>query len=116
MSTSDNFPQETASSPTFDFLDVKHRIEIDDDAKNIGIGRTQEIHSSFLDNLATKRADSVNAKMGDLHHVASIPVILVEKWKNEGFDIFDKNIKLQDIVKRLHSEDMQAFMATERRI
>jgi hypothetical protein len=117
MNTIYNNPQETASStPDFDFLDVNHRIEINDEATSVGIARSQEIHSSFLDNLATKRADSVNAKMGDLHHVASIPVILVEKWKNEGFDIFDKNIKLQDIVKRLHSEDMQAFMATERRI
>ena len=115
MSTSDNTP-ETASSPAFDFLDVNHRIDINDDATSMVVGRSQEIHSSFLDNLADKRAASVNAKMGDLHHVASIPVILVEKWKNEGFDIFDKNIKLQDIVKRLQSQDMQAFMATERRI
>ena len=111
----DNTP-ETASSPEQPFYDVSHRIEFDDEVKNVAIQRTQELPSSFLDNLAKKRADSVNNKMGDLHHVASIPVALVEKWKNEGFDIFDKNNTIQDIVSRLHSQDYQAFMATNRRI
>jgi hypothetical protein len=95
-----------------ELIDADNKIHVEDD--KFVFRRTQDITSSFLDNLAEKRAASRHDKMGDLHHVASIPTVLVERWKMEGFDIFDKNNSLQDIVRKLQSEDMQNFMATER--
>lgn len=77
---------------------------------------TQEVPDSFLQRLRQKRDASENRPAGDMHHVASIPVAIVEKWMAEGFNIFDKNVKVSEIVKRLHSEDMTAFMVTSKRI
>jgi len=77
---------------------------------------TQEVPASFLDQLKRKRDDSASAPTGEMHHVASIPVAIVEKWMAEGFNIFDKNINLKEIVKRLNSEDMAGFLVTNKRL
>lgn len=78
--------------------------------------RTQDIGNHFLSDLATSRLESSHGRMGDMHHVASIPTGVVEKWMSEGFNIFDKNVSLPEIIKRLQSEDMMGLMATSRRI
>lgn len=80
------------------------------------IKRTQEITTQFLDNLAQERIASKTAKAGEFHKVASIPTAVVEKWMKEGFNIFDKNVNLKEILRRLNSEDMQKFLATEKRV
>jgi hypothetical protein len=103
---------ETTSS---NFHDVKRKVLLNDD-KTMTVGREQYIPDSFLQGLAADREASTTGKMGNYHKVASIPAALVEKWKNEGFDIFDKNNSLKDILKRLQSQDFQQFIATERRI
>ncbi|MFC0686470.1 hypothetical protein [Novosphingobium clariflavum] len=77
---------------------------------------TQALPDSFLKNLREKRDASMSAPMGNFHHVASIPEALVEKWRLEGFDIFDKNITIPEILKRLHREDMEGLIATNRKI
>lgn len=92
--------------------DARYRVEPDHLVRKV----TQEIPSSFLDTLSEKRLRSANAQTGDLHHVASIPTSLVEKWIAEGFNIFDKNVTIAEIVKRLHSEDMATFMATTKQV
>jgi len=78
--------------------------------------RTQNISSHFLADLADKRFDSRNSPVGDLHHVASLPTVVVEKWMAEGFNIFDKNITLPEILKRLQREDMERLFATSKNI
>lgn len=77
---------------------------------------TQDIPAQFLDRLKDKRAASLNAPMGDMHHVASIPESVVLKWMGEGFNVFDQNVTVQEIIARLRVEDMGDFMATERTI
>lgn len=94
--------------------DAENEVKIDGD--NAVIKRTQDIGEHFLSDLASKRVETSNKRMGDMHHVASIPTVIVEKWMAEGFNIFDKNISVQDIVRRLHSEDMTGLMATTKRI
>lgn len=96
--------------------DVQAHLDVNEADAQLLIKKQQEIPTSFLDRLKAKRDASRNAPMGDLHHVASIPVAIVEKWMSEGFNIFDRNNSVKDIVARLQSEDMQAFMATERRV
>lgn len=78
--------------------------------------RTQDLGNHFLSDLASRRIETSNSRMGDLHHVASIPTVVVEKWMAEGFNIFDKNITAKDIIKRLQSEDMTGLMATSKRV
>ena len=96
-------------------LDNESQLVTDGD-NLVGIKRTQEITSTFLDRLKDERAVSTQTRMGDFHKVASIPTAVVEKWMREGFNIFDKNITLKDIIRKLNSEDMGLLMATERRI
>lgn len=78
------------------------------------ITRTQEITDEFLTECSDNRIASMNGSMGDWHQVASIPVVVVEKWLREGFDIY--HAPLKDIMKKLHAEDLQAFLTTERRV
>jgi len=77
---------------------------------------SQQISQAFLDDLADKRNQSTKQLEGEYQHVASIPVIFVEKWKKEGFDIMDGSIPFREIIKKLKAENLEGFMATEKSI
>lgn len=108
------------SSPELDnpkgveFFDVNTAVRLDDERAIFK--RVQHIDDTLLDRLRDERLASQHARTGDMHHVASIPVAVVEKWMAEGFNIYDPNNSIQDIVKRLNSEDMSAFMATAKKL
>lgn len=74
----------------------------------------QHIPQSFLDDLKNAREDSVREKAREFHHVASIPVAVVNKWMREGFDIYEATIP--EIMTRLRAEHLDAFIATKKRI
>lgn len=76
--------------------------------------RRQEITDDFLDHNAELRHQSMTNPMGDMHHVAKIPTAVVDKWMREGFDIFQASAK--QIVARLKSEDLGAFLTTRKQI
>jgi hypothetical protein len=46
--------------------------------------------------------------------VASIPTVVVEQWLREGFNIWEATGP--EIVKRLRDQNLDGFMATEKRI
>ncbi|MGE8142279.1 hypothetical protein ACQKOE_09915 [Novosphingobium sp. NPDC080210] len=94
--------------------DAENAVKIDGD--KAVFKRTQDLGKHFLSNLAAKRIDTANSRMGDFHHVASIPTVIIEKWMTEGFNIYDKNVTAKDIIKRLQSLDMMGLMATSKRI
>ena len=48
--------------------------------------------------------------------VASIPVVVVEKWMREGFDIMSGKHTAAEIVKRLKQENLDAFLTTEKSV
>ena len=75
---------------------------------------TQHISQSFLDDLKDARNDSTSKPMGEFHRIASIPTVVAEKWLREGFDLWEATG--EQIVRKLQTEDMGAFMATEKRI
>ena len=77
---------------------------------------SQHISQSFLDDLKDKRNESTNQVEGEFQHVASIPVIFVEKWKKEGFDIMAGKVPFKDIIKKLKEENLEGFMATDKSI
>ena len=107
-------PETTSNTP--DFHDLSVKVQVSDDAKTLNVAKQQYIPDSFLKGLAEEREASKTNKMGEYHKVASIPVALVEKWKSEGFDIFDKNNSLRDVLNRLQSQDFHQFIATSRKI
>ena len=87
-----------------------------EEAGNLVRTDSQQISQGFLDDLKDKRNQSTKQLEGEYQHVASIPVIFVEKWKKEGFDIMDGSIPFREIIKKLKAENLEGFMATEKSI
>lgn len=75
---------------------------------------TQDISQAFLDDLKDSRNASKDQKEGEFMRVASIPVGVAEQWQREGFDIYQATP--QEIVKRLKDQNLDYFLATEKRI
>jgi hypothetical protein len=75
---------------------------------------SQAIPLSFIDQLKDQRLQSTMRREGEYMKVASIPVVIIEKWQSEGFDINKKTAK--EIVARLKAEDLDDFLATEKRL
>jgi hypothetical protein len=82
------------------------------------IGQHQEIPQDWLDGLAEKRKATTDAgyRAGEFEEFAEIPMIFVEKWRKEGFDILAHNYKAEEIEKRLRAESLDAFLTTGRSI
>jgi len=84
------------------------------DAGTLVRKHTQTISQAFLDDLKDARNQSTTKPMGELHRVASIPTVVAEKWLREGFDLWEATG--EQIVRKLQTEDMGMFMATEKRV
>jgi len=78
------------------------------------VRKEQEITPEFLKALEEDRQYSSSNRAGEYHKLASIPVVVVEKWLREGFDIYREDAK--SILKKLRDEDLTAFIATTKRI
>lgn len=107
-------PKETTLSKKIDLVGVNN--DFSEEAGNLVRTDSQHISQSFLDDLKYKRDISTSQREGEFQHVASIPTIFVEKWKKEGFDIMDGKVPLKEIIKKLKSENLDGFMATEKSI
>lgn len=77
---------------------------------------TQEISNDFLTSLKEQRNASLNQREGDFMRVASIPVVVVEKWMREGFDVMSGKHSAAEIVKRLKQENLHAFLTTDKSV
>jgi len=75
---------------------------------------TQNISQAFLDDLKDTRNQTSGTPSGEFLRVASIPTVVVEKWMREGFNVWEATGK--EIVKRLKDENLDAFLATDKRI
>ena len=77
---------------------------------------TQDIDQNLIDSLARQRHETAGKREGEFMHVASIPTIIVEKWMREGFNVMSGEHSAAEIVKRLKQENLEAFLATEKRV
>ena len=77
---------------------------------------TQAISDDFLTSLKEQRNASKDQREGEFMRVASIPVVVVEKWMREGFDILSGKHTAAEIVKRLKQENLDAFLTTEKSV
>ena len=75
---------------------------------------TQEIPTSYLDQLKREKTDSGYTKSGEMMKMASIPVVVVEQMAKEGIDVYKAPIK--DLIKWLRNNDMGHFITSEKRI
>lgn len=92
--------------PSYAFLDG------DSADRQLIIKHTQDIPQEFLNGLKDARLDSSRKPMGELHRFASVPTSVVEKWGREGFDVMKESAK--NIIKKLKSEDLDAFITTNK--
>jgi len=102
----------TKTTPTLVGTDTQFGFDVD------GLHRkhTQDISQSFLDDIKDQRNASKDRREGDFMSVAQIPVVIVEKWMREGFDIMTGEHSAADSVKKLKAENLDAFLTTEKRV
>lgn len=95
------------------FQDSQYSFEWDHAAgQPTAVRGEQEVEEHVLEDLRELRTRSANRREGEFMKVASIPVIVVDKWMREGFDVFKASAK--EIVAKLEAEDMGYFMATSK--
>ncbi len=87
-------------------------VSFGNNADGLFVKHAQEIPDDFLSGLRTERSHNASHKAGEMHRVASIPVVLVEMWLKEGFDIHKESAKA--IVARLRSHDLDAFITSDK--
>lgn len=100
-----DFEKQLLSAET-DFIDM--------DDKNFTIKSEQHITSAFIDDLRDSRYASHDNREGEYMRVASIPVVVHEKWLREGFDLFKEPHK--KVIAKLKAENLDAFIATNKRL
>jgi hypothetical protein len=89
-------------------LEVDRQLRV----KEAVVEATQEVPDDFLRNLQDIRDHQAQKFAPDDVHVASLPGALVDHWYRQGFNIWDPNIKPQDIINRLMREDLGKFITT----
>lgn len=95
--------------------DSKHDFKWDHElGRPIAVKGEQEITSDFLDDLKDLRIRSHHRQEGEMMKIASIPVVVADKWMREGFDVFKASAK--EIVAKLKAEDLGDFMATNKNL
>lgn len=83
------------------------------DVDNLLVKREQYIPQEFIDDCRAEYADSITMPDGSLGvHACSIPVLWVEKWKREGFDIHVEPV--EEIIKRLRKEELDFFITSKK--
>lgn len=84
------------------------------DADGLFMKSSQNISTKFVDALKEQRNNSMNQREGEFMKVASIPVVVAEAWKRDGFDITDPNTDVKEVMRRLRAENLDAFITTDK--
>jgi len=88
----------------------------DANADGLFVRKDQHLSDDFLTSLKEEKNNSSEVREGEYMRVASIPVIVVEKWIREGFNILDGSKKPQEIIKRLKAENLEDFITTDKSV
>lgn len=86
---------------------------IGENADGLFVKKNQIISDDFLTMTKDDRFDS-KERAKEYHRVASIPVVVVEKWLKEGFDIYREPLKA--IIKKLKQENLDAFLTSNKSV
>lgn len=75
---------------------------------------TQKIPQVFIDELADNRFQMQSKREKDLMRVASVPTAVIEQWMREGFNAYKAPVR--EVIKRLREQNLDAFIATDKRV
>lgn len=89
-------------------------VDFHENSEGLVIEKYQEIPQEFIDGLRAEKANSKSVREGEYMRAASIPVVVVEKWINEGFDFWNASAK--DILAKLRQENLDYFITTEKQV
>ncbi len=89
-------------------------VDFHENSEGLVIEKYQEIPQSFIDDLRAEKANSKSVREGEMMRVASIPVVVVDKWIAEGFDF--QNATAKQILAKLHMENLDYFITTEKQV
>lgn len=90
------------------------KIDFDENPEGLVIQKTQYIDPAYIDSLKDHRFETNSRPSGEYMRVASIPVIIIEKWQREGFDFW--NAPAREIVAKLKMEGLDYFLTTDKQI
>lgn len=93
---------------------IDSQVSFDENSEGLVIEKYQEIPQNFIDSLREEKANSRSVREGEYMRVASIPVIVVEKWMKEGFDF--QNATAKQILAKLRAENLDYFVTTEKQV
>lgn len=108
MSTTSKLKNSTAT----EMFDVAH--DFKDNVDGLLIKKHQHIPDDFLTRLKHEKIASSGVREKEYMKVASIPVAVVETWLAQGYDIHKMTAK--QILNKLRSEDLDAFITTTKSI
>lgn len=78
------------------------------------IKKFQDIPDDHMQRLKEAREHSSSNVAGDMHRVASVPEVVVDKWMRDGFDVYTAPAK--EIISRLKAEGLDYFITTTKRV
>ena len=92
---------------------VLHDVEWDigQNVDGLFVKKDQIISDEFLTANRDARFESTE-RAKEYHRFASIPVVVVEQWLKQGFDVYKESPKA--IVKRLRAENLEAFLTSNK--
>src|SRR5215475_8445640 len=74
----------------------------------------QIIPAQFLDDCIEKRNESGKHRERELMLAAEIPVVIVEKWLREGYDVFKEPVRKS--LQRLRDQGLDYCITTNKRV
>lgn len=89
-------------------------INFDENTEGLIIEKSQYIDPAYIQGLKDQRFGSKTAQTGEYMRAASIPVVIVEKWMKEGYDVFSEPIR--KTVAKLKAEGLDYFVTTDKQI
>ena len=89
---------------------------IGSNADGLFVHEFQDIPEDFMARNRALRDGTAKDASGEFLQFASIPVVVIDQWIREGFNIFDPNINPKDIVARLKRAGLDDFLTTNKRV
>lgn len=94
-------------------IDADFDIKFNDDG-TATTKHTQNITQEFIDRCRQDYDASGTEKAKDYHKVASVPTVIADQWRREGFDVYRESAKA--IVARLKLDNLDYFVTTKKEI
>ena len=84
------------------------------DADRLVISRVQDIPDEFMESLKSERLAMAAVRLGEHHHVASVPAAVFDMWAAQGLEPY--SMTPREIVARLRRDNLEAFITTNRKV